>query len=34
MEKKSFYHGGTIFSPWWNDLVLGYKDTHLKKAMS
>ena len=20
MEKKSFHHGGTIFSPWWNEI--------------
>ena len=26
MEKKSFHHGGTIFSPYRNDLILVGKD--------
>ena len=24
MVKHNFLHGGTKFTPWWNDLVLGW----------
>ena len=30
-EEKSFYHGGTIFSTRWNDLIVAYKYTNRKE---
>ncbi len=30
-EKKSFHHGGTIFSTRWNDLIVAYKYTNRKE---
>ena len=32
MEKKSFHHGGTIFSPWRNDLLSGIFSLNHRQA--
>ena len=29
MVEHNFLHGGTKFTPWWNDLLLGSKGTTL-----